>query len=239
MFKGDYHTHTVFSDGKGTVMENVAAAKAKGLSEVAITDHGFNIPTMSFRKYLEAKDRCKEAEDALGIRVISGIEADLISLEGDIDVKEEQLSSIDYLTVGFHKFAWFNGLKDFMKMYAVTYFNGLFSTSEKSLERNTRAMIAAIERYPVKVITHVNHSLKVDVYEVAKACAARDVLVEINAKHLKDLEGQWEHLIRSGARFVVNSDAHTPAEVGELSVAFDAAVRSGIDKERIVNYYGE
>jgi len=239
MFKGDYHTHTVFSDGKGTVLENAAAAKEKGLLEVAITDHGFNIPTMSYKKYLEAKDRCKEAEDALGIRVISGIEANLISLEGDIDVKEEELPSIDYLTMGFHKFAWFNGLKDFMKMYAVTYFNGLLSTSEKSVERNTQAMISAINRYPIRVITHINHSLKVDVHRVATACADKDIFIEINAKHLQDLDGQWEHLIKSGVRFIVNSDAHSPAEVGELSAAFDAAVEKGVEKDRIVNYYGE
>ena len=239
MFIGDYHTHTTFSDGKGSVMENAAAAKSKGLREIAITDHGFNIPTMSFRKYLEAKDRCKEAEDALGIRVICGVEADLISLDGEIDVKDEEISSIDYLTVGFHKFAWFGGLKDFMKMYAVTYFNGLLPTSEKAVERNTRAMIAAIERYPVKVLTHIDHSLKVDVFAVASACAAKDVLVEINAKHLGDLDGQWENLVRSGARFIVNSDAHTPAEVGELSVAFEAALSHGVGKERIVNHYGE
>ena len=239
MFTGDYHTHTVFSDGKGTVSENAVAAKAKGLREIAITDHGFNIPTMSFKKYLEAKDRCKEAEDSVGIRVISGIEANLISLEGDIDIAESELPAIDYLTVGFHKFAWFNGLKDFMKMYAVTYFNGLFETGEKAIERNTKAMIAAIDRYPVKVITHINHSLKVDVSAVAAACADRDVLIEINGKHLRDLEGQWDHLTRSGARFIVNSDAHTPAEVGELSAPFEAALRHGIEKERIVNYYGE
>ena len=239
MFRGDYHTHTVFSDGKGTVYENAVAAKEKGLLEVAITDHGFNIPTMSFKKYSEAKDRCKEAEDSLGIRVISGIEANLISLEGDIDITEKELRSIDYLTVGFHKFAWFNGLKDFMKMYAVTYFNGLLATSEKAVERNTRAMISAIDKYPIKVITHVNHSLKVDVRAVAAACAAKDVLIEINVKHLRDLEGQWEYLAESGARFIVNSDAHTPAEVGVLTPAFDAAVAHGIEKERIVNYYGE
>ena len=239
MFTGDYHTHTVFSDGKGTVMENAAVAKEKGLREVAITDHGFNIPTMSFKKYLEAKDLCKAAEDALGIRVISGIEANLISLEGDIDVKDEELSAIDYLTVGFHKFAWFNGLKDFMKMYAVTYFNGLITTGEKAIERNTKAMIAAIRRYPVKVITHIDHSLKVDVAAVAAVCAEKGVLIEINAKHLKDLEGQWEHLVQSGARFIVNTDAHTSAEVGELSAPFEAAVAHGIEKERIVNYYGE
>ena len=36
----DYHTHTKYSHGKGTIMENVLVAKSKGLTEIAITDHG-------------------------------------------------------------------------------------------------------------------------------------------------------------------------------------------------------
>ena len=101
------------------------------------------------------------------------------------------------------------------------------------------ALIAAIRRYPVKAVAHLNHSLKVDVGAVAKACAEKGVLVEINAKHLKDLDGQWKALKDSGARFVVNSDAHKPSEVGALEKAFNKAVEEGIAPCRIVNYCGE
>ena len=38
---GDYHTHTVFSHGKGTILENANEAKKIGLKEIAITDHGY------------------------------------------------------------------------------------------------------------------------------------------------------------------------------------------------------
>ncbi len=36
----DYHTHTTYSDGKGTMEESVKAAVERGLKALAITDHG-------------------------------------------------------------------------------------------------------------------------------------------------------------------------------------------------------
>ena len=236
MFVGDYHTHTTFSDGKGSVLQNALAAKEKGLSEIAVTDHGFRVLSRGIRKYLRAKKECKEAENVTGIRVIAGIEADIVSLEGDVDIREDHLARIDYIVVGFHKFAPPKGLSDFFKMYFVTYFNGLIPTGKTDRARNTRALIKAIYRYPVKVVTHLNHSLRVNVGDVAAACAERGVLIELNAKHLKALKGHWHELAQSGAKFIVNSDSHRPRDVGKLQKAFDEAVKNGIDPARIVNY---
>jgi len=36
----DCHTHTKYSDGRGTPAENIRAAAERGLSVVALTDHG-------------------------------------------------------------------------------------------------------------------------------------------------------------------------------------------------------
>ena len=35
----DYHTHTVFSHGKGSIEDNVLSARKLGLKAVAISDH--------------------------------------------------------------------------------------------------------------------------------------------------------------------------------------------------------
>jgi len=239
MFTGDYHTHTKYSDGKGSVMENALAAKEKGLKEIAITDHGFHILTMGFKKYLRAKEDCARAELATGVRVIAGVEADIVSLEGSVDIREDHIEPIDYIILGFHKFAFPRNVKSFFKMYLPTYFNGLIPIGKKGIERNTRAVIAALDRVPAKVLTHINHSLKVDVRAVAEACAERGVLVELNAKHLKAIRKDWQALIDSGANFIVNSDAHHPRDVGALEEALREAVRQGVPKERIVNYCGE
>ena len=36
----DYHTHTTFSHGKGSIEDNVKVAAEKGLKAVSISDHG-------------------------------------------------------------------------------------------------------------------------------------------------------------------------------------------------------
>ena len=38
----DYHTHTVYSDGKNTFLENFRRAKELGLREIGCTEHGFS-----------------------------------------------------------------------------------------------------------------------------------------------------------------------------------------------------
>ena len=239
MFIGDYHTHTNYSDGKGSVMENALSAKARGLKEIAVTDHGFRLFRKGFGKYLRLKVECEEASRQTGVTVLAGAEADILSFDGELDLPERQLKEVDYLIAGFHKFAPPKSAAVFFKMYLVTFFNGLIPTGKRAKERNTNAVIAAINRYPVKVLAHLNHSLKVDVGRVATACAEKGVLVEINVKHLKDFKGQWGALYKSGARFVVSSDAHTPKEVGALHGAFERAVKEGIPVDRIVNYCGE
>ena len=236
MFIGDYHTHTKYSDGKGSVIENARAAKALGLREIAVTDHAFLIKEKSGGKYRRFLEECEEAERETGIRVIPGVEADILSPEGDTDIDGFESMGAAYVIAGFHKFALPKKISTFFKMYFTTYFNGLIPTSRKARARNTRAVIAAIERYPIKVLTHLNHSLKVNVGEVARACAEKGVLIEINAKHLRDFKGVWQELAGSDADFVVSSDAHRPCEVGNLETAFESAVKMGIDPARIVNY---
>lgn len=46
----DYHTHTPYSHGKGTVEENAARAKELGLKQIGITDHGFSHIAFGLRR---------------------------------------------------------------------------------------------------------------------------------------------------------------------------------------------
>lgn len=63
-FRADLHVHTTVSDGSETVEAVVSAALAAGLTHIALTNHD---TTVGLRA-------AKRAGDALGIRVVGGVE---------------------------------------------------------------------------------------------------------------------------------------------------------------------
>jgi len=102
----DYHTHTIYSHGKGTVMDNVMEARKKGLKRIAIADHGFG----HFGFGIKVKDlpRIREEIDEINrrfddIEVLFGIEANLTGVNGEIDIPDELFGAFDIILMGFHK----------------------------------------------------------------------------------------------------------------------------------------
>ena len=88
---GDYHTHTVYSHGKGSVFDNARRAKEIGLGEIAISDHGF--AQMAFglrrRQLPQLIEDCRAAGRETGIPVYVGIEANICGESGKTDLGEQ------------------------------------------------------------------------------------------------------------------------------------------------------
>ena len=49
---GDYHTHTIYSHGKGDIIDNAKAAEQLKIKTIAITDHGFGHKLYGVKKSL-------------------------------------------------------------------------------------------------------------------------------------------------------------------------------------------
>ena len=84
----DYHTHTIFSHGKGDVFDNATVAKEKGLKAVGISDHGFNHPAfgLSLNKIAPLRERVIKAKEITVIDVLLGIESIIIGIDGSVDL---------------------------------------------------------------------------------------------------------------------------------------------------------
>jgi len=234
---GDYHTHTIFSHGKGTIEDNVKVAYEKGLQEIAITDHGFRhglygvmrkeVPVM-----LRQIDKLKEAYP---IRILFGVEANLISRNGDIDLKKEDEEKLDILLMGFHKCVYAKSLKDRFCFFIPNFFGQIFGYSKKRIEKNTQAYLKAIEKQNIDVIVHLGYGMKVDAVKVAQYCKEHNVYLELNGKRILFSKEEMQKIIQTKVKFIINSDAHSPHRVGESPLGITYALKYQIPLSQIAN----
>ena len=238
----DYHTHTKFSrhgNGKGTIEDNVREAYEMGLSQIAITDHGFSQKTYGVRRkdIPLVKEKIEDAKEMYPIDVLLGVEANLISSNGDIDIVPEDMENLDILLCGFHRLVKSTTRREQMKFVFKNILCELFHhTSKKQIEKNTNAYINAMRKYDIDILTHLNHGCKVDVEKVARVAKETNTLIELNGKRLGMTDAEILKCYEIGCKFVVNSDAHCPKRVGDCHLGLEAALRLRIPDSAIVNY---
>lgn len=238
----DYHTHTKYSrqgHGKGTVEENVRIAYEKGLRQIAITDHGYNQKMFGIRRksVSNLKHDIDEAMERYPIDVLLGVEANIISSKGDIDIIDEDYNHLDILLMGFHRLVKSTSTREQLTFVMKNVLSNIFHhTSKKQREKNTNAYINAMRKYDIDILTHLNHVCKVDVEKVARVAKETNTLIELNGKRLGMSDSEILKCLEIGCKFVINSDAHTPDRVGECHLGLEAALRLRIPDSAIVNY---
>ena len=235
----DYHTHTTYSHGKGSIMDNVMAARKKGLREIAITDHGirhfaFGVESKNIVKMRQEIDKINETSD--GIKVLLGLECNIISLEGDVDIDESMRKHLDILLVGYHMMVLPKSVRDGFNIYAKNYLakNSIISP-EKVNEANTRAMIKAIQKYKMDIITHPGTRIPIDIDAVAAEAVKAGTALEINSKSSFMTAEHVRSAARLGVKFVIDSDAHHPKDVGNLANGLRIAEEAGLESSQVIN----
>lgn len=229
----DLHTHTVHSHkhGKGTVDENVRAAIDKGLRQIAISDHGFSHPFYGIKdidRYLNDISAAKQKYAGV-IDVLSSVELNLTSRDGDIDLPQGAADRFDRLLMGYHKMAGYFRAKDLF------YFMTPVSHTKSAVVKNTDAYIKALNKYKIDVITHPGYGLPIDLTEVAKAAKERGTALEINSKHAELTPEALTKAAQTGVMFAIGSDAHSPERVGDFEHAVKKAEIAKIPVSQIIN----
>ena len=239
----DYHTHTPYSHGKGTVLENAFSAKEKGLKQICITDHGFSHIAFGLRrKKLSALiAECRQAEEETGVKVLVGIEANVLGESGKTDMRSADFENFDLFLAGKHVFIAYENFSAWVNYFGANFFTDKLhlKPSQKLIERNTRAYVNTIQNNPVDVISHLGYHCPSNALEVAKCAADYGTYLEINTKksHLSD--EVWQEIVdKTSVRFLINSDAHSPDRVGDTRLADELFARLNFPKERIDNIDG-
>lgn len=222
---GDYHTHTIDSDGKNTIDENIIAAKKRGLQQVAITNHAHYRPKNKQKRWeqsLLAKAQAIKSGKEHGIQAFYGVEGNIISSQGDIDISNDERKLYDIVVCGFHASVKPKKFWEIFTFYLPNLFWMLLRqmkidwTPKKRIRKNTQAVVSAIEKNNIDILSHPNRYFRVNILEVAKACVARGTAMELNNKRISFRPIDFERMAAMGVKFVIDSDAHKAENVGRM-----------------------
>lgn len=228
----DYHTHTVFSHGKGTIAENVEAARSRGLKGIAITDHGPGHLTYGIKREAVPEMRRQIEELKLkypDIDIFLGVEANIVNRKNHLDISPEEFGEYDFVIAGYHY-----GVTHGYCAYNWAYRHSGFK-KRNLIVKNTDMTVKALYENNIKILTHPGDKGPFDMDELAKACAATDTLMEISTHHKNLTIEEIRIAAKYDVKFIISSDAHQPCRVGDFEGGLARAEAAGLDIARIVN----
>jgi len=228
-YKTDLHTHTIVSGhAYSTLIENVKEAKKNGIEVLGSTDHGPNMPGGPHLFYFGNRKAVPQIID--GVVVLFGVEANIIDINGKLDLEDEILSRLDLVIASLHDVCIKPG----------------------NAEENTKAVINAMKNPYVDILGHMgNPAFPLHYEEVVKEAKEQGKIVEINNSSFKSRKGSTENCLQIAklcrkfrVPVSISTDSHIAFTIGIFDKAEKIIKESGIeenliinmDKMRIINY---
>ncbi|MFW6035775.1 MAG: phosphatase [Halothermotrichaceae bacterium] len=222
--EADLHTHSIASGhAYSTIAELAKAAQQKGLKMIAITDHGPLMPGGPHDYYF---GNLRVIPDSInGVKILTGVEAN-IKPEGDLDLTEQRLESLDFVAAGLH--------------------GDIFNKGSENLSP-TEATVKAIQNPLVDMISHpANNFFPLDMEKVVRTAVKQNVVLEVNASSYDEARVGYrgdqkrffelcKYIKKYKGLISINSDAHFAADVGNISCLLPLIEQTGITAENIVN----
>lgn len=226
--KGILHNHSTYSDGKHSLKEMADYCRELGFEYLGIADHS---KTASYAKGLSEErvyeqhaeiDKLNQAYSLMTDRpfkILKGIESDILG-DGSLDYPDDVLKSFDYIVASIHQ--------------------NLKMTEEKAMSR----IIRAIENPYTTILGHPTGRLllsragyPVDYKKMIDACAANNVVIEINASPYRlDLDWRWiQYALEKGVKLSINPDAHEKDGYFDMHYGVAVARKGGLTKEMTFN----
>mgnify|MGYP005978018037 CR=1 FL=1 len=107
----DMHTHAVASGhAYSTVDENLRWAAEQGLQLVALTDHAPAMKDTTCHAYFANLHVLPEMLH--GVRLLKGIELNILDRNGSVDLDQELLCKLDYAIASMHSWNYHPGTRD-------------------------------------------------------------------------------------------------------------------------------
>ena len=222
----DLHTHALASGhAYSTVKENIEYAKINGLKYYGLSDHGIDMPGGPHLFYFHNLKVIPNEVD--GVRILKGVEANIIDYDGNIDVEvDKYISGLDYVIASLHTVCLEPGTK----------------------EENTRATLNAMDHKLVKIIGHPDDGrYELDYETVVKKAKEKNILLEVNNSSLNsgsfrpNARENYRELLslckEHKVRIILGSDAHICYQVGIFDNAQSLLEEIDFPKELVINYH--
>jgi len=199
----DFHTHTFLSDGELLPMELIRRCFVNGCSALGITDHA-SFSTME-RVILETKRDAEIGRRCWGIEVFAGVELTHVPAAAVAEAADA--------AVGFGA--------------EIVVVHG--ETTVEPVELGTNH--AAVTSGCVDILAHPG----LITLEDAKIAAENGVFLEISCRKGHSLSNG--HVVKigreAGAKFLVNTDSHAPADLITKDKAAATARSAGLDEDEV------
>jgi DNA polymerase (family X) len=194
--RGDLHCHTTASDGRNTLEQMAEAARERGYSYLAVTDHSASFGfghDVSADELLRQRERVRKLnESRRAFKLLMGSEVS-IDPDGALDYPDAVLAELDWVVASVHS---------------------SFRLGEKAM---TERILAAMESPFVDAIGHLTgrrilerDPYPLDIERIVEQAATTGTMLEINAnpdrRDLSDLHARLA--AEAGVTIVINSDAH-------------------------------
>jgi DNA polymerase (family X) len=221
--KGDLHSHTTATDGRNTLQEMAAAAKAAGLQYLAITEHSRHL---SVARGLDARRLAKHVEEIdrvnaqlPGVTLLKGIEVDILE-DGALDLPDAALQHLDLVVGAVH------------------------SRFDLSPARQTDRIVRAMDHPYFTILAHPNcrligerPAIEVDMPMIIAKAKSRGCFLELNAQpeRLDLFDVQCQMARDAGVLVSINSDAHSSEGLSNLRFGIGQGRRGWLEKKNLLN----
>ncbi|MCC8410030.1 DNA polymerase/3'-5' exonuclease PolX [Mucilaginibacter sp. UR6-1] len=222
--QGSLHNHSTWSDGVHTIEEMAVYCRdVMKLQYLGMCDHSRSAvyaKGLNIERVLQQHEEIDHLNKKLnGFQVFKGIESDILG-DGSLDYPEEILQKFDFIVASIH------------------------ANLKMDIDKATTRLIKAIENPYTTILGHPTGRLllsrngyQIDHKKVIDACAANNVVIEINANPLRlDLDWRWQqYALDKGVWLSINPDAHRKEGHNDMQYGVYAARKGGLYKEKCLN----
>ena len=222
-YLSDLHTHSIVSGhAYSTLLENINYCAEKGIKILGTSEHA---PTMPGAQHYWYFGNMKVVPRVInGVTILRGCEANILDIDGSLDMTDESSRNLDYMIASFHEPVF----------------------KPKSKEENTAAILNVMDKYDkVEILGHLgNPNYELDYEAIVKKAKEKNIMIEINNSSLlgssrvgSDVNCKKVALLcrEIGTKVILTSDSHINTCIGVFNKGIELLEEIQMPKELVMN----